>query len=246
MTPPHSETRSPLGVSARGALTAYALVSVVNLTLIATGNDTWANVTQWLLMPVLAVAFLLLPPRGATPLPRLRTATLVALGFSWLGDSLPDLTNGDSAFLVMVGGFLCAQIAYLVGFLPHARRSILTRAPLLTALYAVVFVGLVLACAGGAGPLLGPVVVYGATLTTMAVLSTGLNRSTAIGGAIFMVSDSLIALGAFRHWTGVAMSVAVMATYAVAQGLLVVGISRFRSAAHSDSAASAKSERSAR
>ena len=246
MTPPHSETRSPLGVSARGALTAYALVSVVNLTLIATGNDTWANVTQWLLMPVLAVAFLLLPPRGATPLPRLRTATLVALGFSWLGDSLPDLTNGDSAFLVMVGGFLCAQIAYIVGFLPHAGRSILTRAPLLTALYAVVVVGLVLACAGGAGPLLAPVVVYGATLTTMAVLSTGLNRWTAFGGAIFMVSDSLIALGAFRHWTGVAMSVAVMATYAVAQGLLVVGISRFRSAAHNDSTASAKSERSAR
>ena len=90
------------------------------------------------------------------------------------------------------------------------------------------FVVLVLACAPKAGPLLASFVAYGLALTAMAVLSTGLNRATALGGAIFMVSDSLIALGAFRDWSGRPLSVAIMATYAVAQLLLVLGIQGFR------------------
>ena len=45
--------------------------------------------------------------------------------------------------------------------------------------------------------MLVPVLVYGACLGTMAVLSTGVNRLTAVGGALFLVSDGLIALDAF-------------------------------------------------
>ena len=45
--------------------------------------------------------------------------------------------------------------------------------------------------------LLVPVLVYGACLGTMAVLSTGVNQVTAVGGALFLVSDGLIALDAF-------------------------------------------------
>ena len=62
----------------------------------------------------------------------------------------------------------------------------------------------------------------------MAVLATGLGRLAGLGGAIFMLSDSLIALGAFRDWSGRGLSVAIMATYAVAQALLVIAIQRFR------------------
>ena len=63
--------------------------------------------------------------------------------------------------------------------------------------YVAAVVALVLACVGGAGALLVPVLVYGACLGTMAVLSTGVNRVTAVGGALFLVSDGLIALDAF-------------------------------------------------
>ncbi|MBP8882428.1 MAG: lysoplasmalogenase [Dermatophilaceae bacterium] len=208
------------------ALTAYLMLAVANLVAIAVGASLLSNWTQWLLMPILTIAFVALA-RGATGLdPRLRTATLAALGFSWLGDLLPHLAPDSVAFLVMVGCFLLAQVAYIVGFLPHWRRSVLVTARPLAALYAVVFVALIAACAGGAGPLLGPVVVYGLTLTAMAVLATGLGRLTGLGGALFMLSDSLIALKAFREWDGRALSMAVMGTYAAAQALLVMGIVR--------------------
>ncbi|MEI2825511.1 MAG: lysoplasmalogenase family protein [Dermatophilaceae bacterium] len=43
-----------------------------------------------------------------------------------------------------------------------------------------------------------------------------------------MLSDSLIALGAFRDWSGRGLSIAIMATYAIAQAMLVIAIQRFR------------------
>lgn len=218
----------PMSTTARGAFTAYGLLSVVNLVAIGASNAGLSNLSQWLLMPVLAAAFLALTPRGPHPLPRLRTATLAALGFSWLGDLAPDFFTGDAAFIAMVACFLCAQIAFIVGFLPHWRASVLGRARGLLVPYAVTFLVLIAACAPAAGPLLVPVVIYGLALTAMAVLATGLGRLAGLGGAIFMLSDSLIALGAFRDWNGRGLSVAIMATYAVAQALLVIAIQRFR------------------
>lgn len=88
-------------------------------------------------MPVLMLIFLALPPRGQQPLPRLRAATLTALGFSWLGDSVPDLTSGDGAFIAMVACFLCAQVAFIVGLLPHWRASVLGHNRGLVAVHAV-------------------------------------------------------------------------------------------------------------
>lgn len=207
---------------AMAALTAYAAVVLANLTGIAMGHDDLANVAQWLLMPVLAVAFVMMTAR-TQHLSGLRAATLAALGFSWLGDALPDLVPESVAFLAMVGAFLMAQVAYIVGFLPFRRESLTSRPPALIP-YAVALVALLLATAPHAGPLAAPVVIYGVTLTAMAVLATGVNRTVGVGATIFMVSDSLIALGAFRGWDGKASSLAVMATYAVAQLLIVLGV----------------------
>jgi uncharacterized membrane protein YhhN len=208
---------------------AYAVVAVANLAALATGADALADWAQWLLMPVLAVAFLALTRHVPGLDPRLRRVTLAALGFSWLGDLLPHLAPQGAAFLVMVGCFLLAQITFIVGFLPHWRRSVLVSSRPTAALYAVVFVALIAACAGAAGPLLVPVVVYGFTLTSMAVLATSLGRVTGIGGALFMLSDSLIALEAFRDWDGRLLSMTIMGTYAAAEAFLVLGISRWRS-----------------
>ena len=84
---------------------------------------------------------------------------------------------------------------------------------------------LVALCAAGAAELLLPVLVYGACLGTMAVLSTGVNRLTAIGGAVFLVSDGLIALDAFVPGFGLpAQGFWVMATYVAAQVLIVAGV----------------------
>ena len=124
----------------------------------------------------------------------------------------------------MIAFFLLAQVAYIAAFLPFRGRSVLHvhRGWLLA--YVAAVAALVLACAPGAGALLAPVLVYGACLGTMAVLSTGVNRLTAVGGALFLVSDGLIALDAFVDGFGLpAQGFVVMATYVAAQALIVAG-----------------------
>ena len=153
--------------------------------------------------------------------------TLVALGLSWLGDSAPRLTDGDAAFLVMVAFFLLAQVAYIVAFWPYRTNSVLyQRRPLLLG-YVAAVAGLVAACVGGAAGMLVPVLVYGALLGTMAVLATGINLLTAVGGALFLVSDGLIALDAFAGGFDLpGQGFWVMATYIAAQTLIVGGVLR--------------------
>ncbi|WP_134324257.1 lysoplasmalogenase [Cumulibacter soli] len=182
-----------------------------------------AQVTQWVAMPLLVVAFLAQrPPSG-----RRTRFVLVALFFSWLGDALPDFFTGDPAFLVMVAAFLFAQIAYIASFLPHWRDSYL-RSPWLLA-YAAAIGVLVYFCAPHAGNLLVPVLIYGAALGTMAVLASGFNGMTTAGGALFLLSDGLIAVGAFA--TDISLPMAdfwIMLTYLVGQGLLAYGVAHRR------------------
>lgn len=210
--------------AARALLAGFAVVALVHLVAQLAGRDLLADGTQVLLMPLLAGT---LWCETRAPRSRLVSLTLVALALSWLGDTAPKLADGDASFLLMVGFFLLAQAAYITAFWPFRRRSVLhVRRPLLLAYLAVV-AGLVAACVGGAAGMLVPVLVYGACLGTMAVLSTGLNRLTAVGGALFLVSDGLIALDAFAPAFDLpAHGFWVMATYVAAQALIVAGVLR--------------------
>lgn len=202
------------------ALTGFGVVTVVHLVAQLADADTVVNVSQWLLMPLLAATLVL-----ATDAPRSRLVrvVLVALGFSWLGDTAPDAFDGDAAFLVMIGFFLLAQLAYITAFLPYRNRSMLRRPAV--AGYALVIALLVAACAPGAGTLLGPALVYGLCLGAMALLSTGLGRIAGIGGALFLLSDAMIALGAFADWfSPPAEGFWVMLTYIGGQTLLMYGV----------------------
>jgi hypothetical protein len=59
----------------------------------------------------------------------------------------------------------------------------------------------------------------------MAALSTGLGAVAAVGGALFLVSDSMIALGAFADWFDPpASGFLIMSTYIVGQLLLTAGV----------------------
>ena len=206
----------------RIAWAAFAALALVHLVAQLAGADSTADVTQWFLMPVLAAALWL---STSAPRTRLVCTTLVALGFSWLGDTAPDLADGDTAFLLMVGFFLLAQIAYIVAFAPFTTASVLRRHRRLVAGYVLAVVLLVVACAPGAGALLVPALVYGAALGTMAVLAAAVNRLVAAGGALFLLSDAMIALGAFADWfTPPAEGFWVMATYIAAQVLIVLGV----------------------
>ncbi|MEN0129770.1 MAG: lysoplasmalogenase [Brevundimonas sp.] len=211
-----------LSLAARGWVAAFVLAALVHLGALLTGADTLADVSQAILMPLLAGVLL-----AATRWPRghlVRWAT-VALGASWLGDSVPRLLDGDAAFLAMVGCFLVAQVAYVVAFAPDVRRSVLHRRPALLVPYAVVLVVLMAACLPHAGSLALPVAVYGGVLTAMAVLATGVGPLVAAGGAVFLVSDGLIALNQFvPGWTLPGQDFWVMVTYLVGQSLIVGGV----------------------
>lgn len=223
---------------------AVAVVLVlVHLTAEASGAEVLSMVSQWTLMPALAAVVV-----AATRRPRSRLVrwVVVALGFSWLGDLMPSLVPDDVSFLVMVGFFLLAQVAYVVAFSPSVRSSVLHRRRLLVLPYVAVLAGLLALCAPHAGGLLGPVVVYGVTLTLMAVLATGLGRVAALGGAIFLGSDALIAVEAFVPWWDLAgQGFWVMLTYTVGQGLLAAAVVRRDADEHRAPAADGASRRPA-
>src|SRR5262245_25734227 len=177
----------------RALLAPYLLVAAVHLTCDLAGWNALASATQVLLMPALAL-FLVASARRPTRLVRLIRWALL---FSWLGDSAPRLLDGDAAFGTMLGFFLIAQICYIRAFRPFSGGSVLRVRRGWLAPYVVALVVLLAACVPAAGVLAPAVIVYGVCLATMAVYSTGVNPLTWAGGAVFMVSDSLIALDAF-------------------------------------------------
>ncbi|NNU28591.1 lysoplasmalogenase [Isoptericola sediminis] len=212
--------RSGLARVAAGVFSALVLVHLVAQLL---GAGSLAEPTQWLLMPALAAV---LWCATTAPRSRLVRLVLVALGFSWVGDTLPDLFTGDAAFLAMVGGFLVAQVVYVTAFWPDRRDSVLHRRRGVLLVYAALAVVLVALCLPGApGVLAVAIVVYAVCLVSMAVLATGVHRLAGIGGAVFLASDAMIALGAFTDWFAPpAADFWVMLTYVVGQALLVAGV----------------------
>ena len=157
----------------------------------------------------------------SSPPSRLRTVTLVALGFSWLGDWLGD------PMLVKIIFFLGAQIAYCVALWPGRRRGLLSRPGPLVA-YAVGMIALIGLVASQAGALWLPVVVYGTSLFLMVALASGISRLTLIGALLFVASDLTIAYGAFLDPAAAERNGAlIMASYLTAQLLLVLGPRRW-------------------
>ncbi|MEE2033003.1 lysoplasmalogenase [Rhodococcus chondri] len=211
------------GVAARAAFTVFGVIAAVHLLAQLVAADSLVGeVSQWLLMPALALGLL---ASTTSPRPRLVRLTLLALLFSWLGDAAPDLFTGDTAFLVLVGFFLCAQLTYIVAFLPYRHHSVRQTRRWVLAVAGAAVVALVVACTPGAGVLVVPVAIYGLCLAAMAVLATGVDRAAAVGAVLFVISDALIALRAFVE--GFALPASgfwVMSTYIAAQALLVLGV----------------------
>lgn len=201
-----------------------AVVSAVHLVAqLVDPEGSVAGASQVLLMPALAGALLSVAPSRQHRLVRL---TLLALAFSWLGDTLPRFVGGDAAFLVLVGAFLLAQLTYAVAFLPYWRGSIVRRRPILLLPYAAGLARVVAASHARAGSLLVPLIFYGLALGTMAVLATGLGWLAGLGGALFVLSDSLIALNSFADVSLPAHPFWVMLTYITGQTLLVLAVLR--------------------
>lgn len=213
-------------MTSRTVLLAYVILGAINVALLLTDASVAFTLTKALLMPVL-LAWLLVYTRGqlTTPL------RLLALGLlcAWAGDVLLE-GDGDLFFVAGLLGFLAMQVCYILAF-TRVPGPGLVRAWKL-ALVPFVVVWLVLNYLVSPGSLRVPVLIYSVVLVTMAVAALDLvirvpqdkGWRVAIGAALFVVSDGLIALTAFGPLTAsTGASIAIMTTYIAAQGLITTG-----------------------
>lgn len=209
------------------ALSCFAAVALVDLVAEFAGWFPVSRTCRLLLMPML----IWLCWAGAVRRTRLLTLVMVALAFSWLGDF------AGVTILLKIGFFLVAQIVYIVAFRPYWRRSLMVR-PGLLIVYGLALAGVIGIAAAAAGPLAAPVAIYGASLALMAVLATGVSRLTGIGGALFLLSDIVLAVeffiapGAIPHGAFVNMAI-----YLPAQLLIALGTVRAVSVETSEASA---------
>lgn len=190
---------------------AFAAAAGVHLGALLTGRTRIERATKPVLMPLLAEYVLL--RGGPRPL-------ALALLFGCAGDTLLQ-TGGDVPFLLGMGSFAAGHLCYLALF---ARHGMPGRA--LAIGYGTAWAGTLAALWPGLdAELRVPVALYSLLLTTMALGATRAPAGAAAGGALFLLSDTLIAAGLTgrpvpQFW--------IMLTYVTAQYLLAEGILQTR------------------
>ncbi|ALO07453.1 putative membrane protein [Streptomyces venezuelae] len=208
MTTVRTATRAATPTS-QALLAAFGLAAVVDLGSLLAGAELGHQLAKPLLMPLLAAYA---ATRGA---PKLLIAALL---FGWGGDVFL-LSDADWAFLVGMGSFAAGHVCYLVHF--GRRRT----SPLLGAGYAVALLTtIVLLWPDLPAELRIPVAGYSLLLTAMAYRASALGLLAGLGGALFLLSDTLIATGVAEWPQLPAPDFWVMLTYIAAQYLLTAGV----------------------
>ncbi|MFJ9839475.1 lysoplasmalogenase [Kitasatospora sp. NPDC101155] len=206
--------------SATGLLGGFAAASATHLGSILSGASVVQNATKPALMPLLAAHSVTAATTAGRQAPKLLAPALLA---SAGGDVLLQLKN-DPAFLAGMGSFAAAHVCYVTMFVQRGALTDRRRTLVVAAAYATAWVGLVSQLWPDLGELKVPVAGYSLLLTSTAVSSTGLGWRTGLGGALFLLSDTLIAtqLAKWRELPG--HQFWIMATYVLAQYLLASGI----------------------
>lgn len=196
------------GAAGRVLLGAFAAATAADLGSLLADWHLGHVLAKPLLMPLL-VAYVI--TRGA---PRLLVAALL---FGWGGD-IALLFDAEPAFLIGMGSFAAGHVCYLVLF---GRR---TANPLLGGGYALALLGTIgLMWTDLPADLRVPVAGYSLLLTAMAFRSSALGLRAGTGGALFLLSDTLIATGVAQWPQLPRPDLWIMATYLAAQYLLAMG-----------------------
>ena len=162
-------------------------------------------------------------------------ATLMPLLWSWsrtqdappflqaalLASAAGDLLLETDLQLAGMAAFGAAHACYLAVFLANPAQ----RSWRVLAAYAALWAALIAVLSPGLGGRRVPVAAYALLLTATAVASRWHNSRSGLGGALFFVSDTLIALRmSGRDFRG--RGALVMSTYAVGQYLLTSGVTQ--------------------
>jgi uncharacterized membrane protein YhhN len=191
---------------ARRATVAFAALAAADTLLAATGHDRPRWLTKPLLMPVLM---------AGRDRPAQRALALGAAGDVAL------LGRGEAAFTAGLVSFLAGHMAWIVALRQRPGGGYLRTRPALALPHVATFGAMNAYLWKRTGQDRIPVLVYSAALLVMSLtaLDTGSPR-TAAGGALFLASDTLLALEKFGELRLPAHEGLVMATYASAQALL--------------------------
>jgi len=180
-----------------------------DLVCLAAGQTLGHTLAKPLLMPLLALHVWV---RGG---PRLLVSALL---LGWGGDVLL-LFHADAAFLAGMASFAAGHVCYLLLFRRHGAPQ--ARGAWIAGAYGIALVVLVaLLWPGLPAGLRIPVAGYSLLLTAMACGSTRLGPVAGVGGALFLLSDTLIATG-IADWPQLPRpDLWIMFTYCVAEFLL--------------------------
>lgn len=193
-------------------LGVFILSAIGNLASLVADAGWLEVVTKAMLMPSLAGWAW---ARGG---PRLVVAALLL-------SAAGDITLGvDGLFIVGMGFFGAAHLCYVTFFVRSGAGAAPRRRWLIVAAYSLLLIVLVVVLWPGLGALRLPVAGYSLLLTATAATSAGYGLRTGIGGALFLISDSLIALGLADLPRPPQPGLWVMSTYIVAQYLLASGV----------------------
>ncbi|MET9764059.1 lysoplasmalogenase [Streptomyces sp. NPDC006372] len=201
----------------RVLLLALGLAVATDLVSLAADFGPGHLVAKPLLMPLLALWATL--RRAPRPL-------LAALLFGWGGDVLL-LSDAEPAFLAGMASFAAGHVCYLVLFARNGSRYAVPRAR--AGLLALGYATALALTVGLLWPdlrtdLRAPVAVYSLLLTAMAYgAATRFGLFAGLGGALFLLSDTLIATGVAAWPQPPRPDFWIMLTYIAAQALLAGG-----------------------
>ena len=211
---PRMPEATPRPARARALAGLYAALGAASTASAAKSFRPGELAVKPLLMPALA-AYTLTAGDGRREL-RLPAAGMVLSG---LGDTA--LLGPESWFIPGMGCFAAAHACYIAALARDgAARGV---SPRVAAGYAALWAVLIAVLWRRLGNLRVPVAAYSLLLFSMAVLASGRGREAAAGGALFVLSDALIACGLAGVSAVPRQDAAVMPTYIAAQFLLAAG-----------------------
>ncbi|WP_431045082.1 lysoplasmalogenase [Streptomyces sp. P1-3] len=195
-------------------LAAFAALAAIHLAALPAGAATAEHLTKPALMPVLAAYVL---TRGG---PRPLAAALL---FGCGGDTLLQI-GGDIAFLAGMGSFAAGHVCYLLLFAKGGARRVPT---VVAAGYGIGWLGTVaLLWPDLPADMRAPVAGYSLLLTGMALGALRAGPLAAAGGALFVLSDTLIATGIAEWPQAPVPQFWIMLTYLGAQYALAAALTR--------------------
>jgi uncharacterized membrane protein YhhN len=165
---------------------------------------------------------------------------LTALTFSWIGDIILLFTDrGELYFIFGLVAFLISHLVYIALFSKQQNtRTNDNKALFWIGILAIIayFVFMIDTLFPKLGPLKIPVLVYAVVITTMLFFAfkgslkwaIPANNYILIGAIVFVSSDSILAFNKF-YATIANASFFIMATYCLAQYLIVAGILKLNS-----------------